>query len=213
MYDFFLFSNITTPYHIARNPPNSLDLFAMALRGVWQLRELAIRYSLEGGSSRGVRAFVEDGLVEFARKNPQIAITTKLEPGHPNVHGKYITGYEKNLSLKNMDKDDVGSRIQYLRDTLGRKTRKHNQMWYVNRDFVSVTGFPVNTREIGLRELPAITKRREQVTEEYGLNKVVYDIGVSGMARVLTKLQDRQAKAKQLALERLPKKDRVLPTE
>lgn len=60
----------------------------MALRGVWQLRELAIRYSM-GGSSQGVREFVENGLVEFARKNPQINITTQIESGHPNVHGKY----------------------------------------------------------------------------------------------------------------------------
>ncbi len=185
----------------------------MALRGVWQLRELAIRYSLEGGSSRGVRAFVEDGLVEFAKKNPQIAITTKLEPGHPNVHGKYLTGYEKNLSLKNMDKGDVAKRIQLLRNTLGRKTRKHNEMWYVERDFVSVTGFPVNTKEVGLRELPADVERREEVTAKYEMSKMVDEIGIAGVAKVLTKLKERQAAAKQAALDRLQKKERVLPTE
>lgn len=61
----------------------------MARRGVWELNELFIRYSLDGGSSRGVREFVEEMLVGFARKNPQINITTKLEPGHPNVLGNY----------------------------------------------------------------------------------------------------------------------------
>lgn len=78
---------------------SALGICTMALRGVWQLRELAIRYSLGGGSSRGVRDFVENGLVDFAKKNPHISITTKLEPGHPTVQGKYRTLYIYSLLL------------------------------------------------------------------------------------------------------------------
>lgn len=63
----------------------------MARRGVWELQELLIKYSLDGGSSRGVREFVETGLVSFAKRNPQISIATRLRAGHPTVEGKYST--------------------------------------------------------------------------------------------------------------------------
>lgn len=61
----------------------------MARRGVWELQELLIKYSLDGGSSCGVREFVEQGLVSFAQRNPQISIATQLRAGHPTVEGKY----------------------------------------------------------------------------------------------------------------------------
>ncbi len=65
------------------------DQVNMARRGVWELRELFVKYSLDGGSSRGVREFVEEKLINFAKKNPQISIETSLRSGHPTVHAKY----------------------------------------------------------------------------------------------------------------------------
>jgi large subunit ribosomal protein L43 len=61
----------------------------MSRHGVWELRELLIRYSPDGGSSRGIRDFVEQDLVRFARSNPQIKITTSFRHSHPFVLGQY----------------------------------------------------------------------------------------------------------------------------
>jgi large subunit ribosomal protein L43 len=61
----------------------------MARRGVWELKELLLRYSRTGGSSRGVREFVEHDLVNFARENPQINIQTSFRNSHPFVVGEY----------------------------------------------------------------------------------------------------------------------------
>ena len=61
----------------------------MARRGVWELRQLLLRYSLDGGSSRGVREYVENDLISFAKKNPQISIQTELKSGHPAVFANY----------------------------------------------------------------------------------------------------------------------------
>ena len=49
----------------------------MAKRGVWALRELTLHYCKNGGSSRGVRHFIETGLADFARQNPQIQCRTQ----------------------------------------------------------------------------------------------------------------------------------------
>jgi hypothetical protein len=61
----------------------------MARRGVWELQEILLRYSRTGGSSRGVREFVEHDLVGFARDNPQIKIETSFRNSHPFVVGSY----------------------------------------------------------------------------------------------------------------------------
>jgi large subunit ribosomal protein L43 len=63
----------------------------MARRGVFELNELVLKYSVDGGSSRGVREFVEHNLVEFARKNPHITIRTIFNNGHPFIVGRYGT--------------------------------------------------------------------------------------------------------------------------
>lgn len=50
---------------------------------------MLLRYCATGGSSRGVREYVETGLVPFAERNPQIEIRTEIKSGHPCVYGDY----------------------------------------------------------------------------------------------------------------------------
>lgn len=61
----------------------------MARNGVWELRNVLLRYCATGGSSRGVREYVEDGLAQFAKKNPQIEFSTQIKSGHPCVFAEY----------------------------------------------------------------------------------------------------------------------------
>jgi len=61
--------------------------------------------------------------------------------------------------------------------------------------------------------LPADVAVREQRRRDHGLQKTIDEIGVAGVARVVTKLQERQRAAMEAALAKLPRKERVLPTE
>lgn len=61
----------------------------MARNGIWELREVLLRYCASSGSSRGVREFVEHDLISFAAKNSQIQFQTKIQGGHPCVYAKY----------------------------------------------------------------------------------------------------------------------------
>ncbi|KAK1566025.1 hypothetical protein QYE76_037643 [Lolium multiflorum] len=68
----------------------------MALRGVWQLQKLVVNYCDWGGSSRGIRAFMESHLPALKEKNPQLEVVTQLIRGqHPNLKGIYKNHNER----------------------------------------------------------------------------------------------------------------------
>uniref|UniRef100_A0A0E0CWZ3 Large ribosomal subunit protein mL43 n=1 Tax=Oryza meridionalis TaxID=40149 RepID=A0A0E0CWZ3_9ORYZ len=84
----------------------------MALRGVWQLQKLVVNYCDWGGSSRGIRAFMEAHLPAFKEKNPHLEVVTELVRGqHPNLKGIYTP-------------EDILLQATRLRNSLGRKVVK-----------------------------------------------------------------------------------------
>ena len=89
----------------------------MCTRGVWQCRALMLQYCNHGGSSAGIRGFVERMLVPFAEANPQmsIAISHKVNR-HPIAKAFYAKDPPKALSLKNLSAEQVAMRIGFLRD-------------------------------------------------------------------------------------------------
>mmetsp|Transcript_18709 Transcript_18709/g.52012 ORF Transcript_18709/g.52012 Transcript_18709/m.52012 type:complete len:131 (-) Transcript_18709:369-761(-) len=90
----------------------------MCSRGVWQMRKLLIKYCDYGGSSAGVREWIQTQLTPFAKANPHLEIIASRSPGrHPRVQARYMADGDKSLSLKNLSWKQVSMRIQLLRDS------------------------------------------------------------------------------------------------
>ena len=75
----------------------------MATRGVFQCRQLTLRYCEHGGSSRAVREYLASGrLLEWAAERPTVNIRVKVRNGrHPNLQAEYLTTAVSNKSAMN----------------------------------------------------------------------------------------------------------------
>ncbi|KAL4588257.1 hypothetical protein LXL04_001140 [Taraxacum kok-saghyz] len=100
-------------------------LWQMSQRGVWQLQKLTVSYCNWGGSSRGIRGFMESQLQAFKESNPQLEVVTELNRGqHPFLKGAYKNKNERVVSVMNMTPEDVLACATRLRNSLGRKVVK-----------------------------------------------------------------------------------------
>ncbi|XP_057832627.1 large ribosomal subunit protein mL43 [Cryptomeria japonica] len=97
----------------------------MALNGLWQLKKLVVRYCDWGGSSRGMREFIESQLPTFKQQNPQLEVVPLLKRGkHPHLRGYYRDKTVRIDCVKNMDPEDILLRAMRFRNALGAEVRK-----------------------------------------------------------------------------------------
>jgi large subunit ribosomal protein L43 len=117
-------------------------LESMSRNGIQQLRSLTLLYCKQGGSSRGVREFLEEGLTAFAKANPSVLVSAKLRPGrHPVLRGEYVNGFEKVVPLRNADPETVKLQIERARAQSGH-VAKENHHCRVFTHHPSIQGLP-----------------------------------------------------------------------
>ena len=75
----------------------------MATRGVFQCKQLTLRYCEHGGSSRAVRDYLASGrLLEWASERPTVNVKVLVRNGkHPNLQAEYLTQSVSNKSAMN----------------------------------------------------------------------------------------------------------------
>ncbi len=99
----------------------------MSIRGVRQLKELIIRYSDRDGSSEGIRHWMHQQLVNFAKTNPTLTVRTVLKRNkHPTLTGVYLNGNSKTICVRSEDTKEIDDRVLFLRNQCGRKVCRNS---------------------------------------------------------------------------------------
>lgn len=97
----------------------------MALNGIWQLKKLVVRYCDWGGSSRGMREFIQSHLPSFEKSNPQVEVVIEMMRGKlPHLRGYYRCPTVRMVDSRNVDPKDILLQAIRLRNALGLKVTK-----------------------------------------------------------------------------------------
>ncbi|KAI9912291.1 hypothetical protein PsorP6_008990 [Peronosclerospora sorghi] len=118
-----------------------LNRTKMATNGVWQLKQVTIRYCQHGGSSRYVRQLLRDQrFLKFVEDNPQVQFETKIKGAHhPILIGDYVKNQRKVSDIKNQDipfimkQVRLNRRLERLRNSSGRKMTRIKKPVYSKR--------------------------------------------------------------------------------
>jgi|EP01083_Nonionella_stella_P003331 large subunit ribosomal protein L43 len=100
----------------------------MATRGIKQLKALQIVYCEHGGSSSNIRQYLSSPtskIVSFCTNNPTVQVSTKLRNGkHPYIKAEYVSGFSKQVCIKNEELDRIQKVVHMLNNSSGRKITK-----------------------------------------------------------------------------------------
>lgn len=124
----------------------------MATRGVKQLQKLQIFFCEHGGSSNAIREYIKSGrIVTFASENPTVEVAARLRNGkHPYVKAEYLTGFSKQVCVKNEPIERIEKVVTMLNNSSGRKLTKIGSP--IKTDTPSVQGVWTPMLEIAQRE-------------------------------------------------------------
>jgi len=114
----------------------------MAKRGIFQLKELRLFYSVLGGSSQGARELLEKtSLKQWINKNPQLRFVTEASRAltkHPYLRGTYLNKKAKVICIKNQKPNDIVKEMDFLRNQWGERPKTFRKR--VHSPFKSIQG-------------------------------------------------------------------------
>lgn len=101
----------------------------MVSRGVAQLKNIRLYFCDYGGSSAGVRSFLQsDGLVNFINQNEHVYLEIYMRRNHhPYISSTYINGYVKDQPLRNYENEQILEAFKKVNREFGRKAIEHNR--------------------------------------------------------------------------------------
>ncbi|XP_060795964.1 39S ribosomal protein L43, mitochondrial [Neoarius graeffei] len=89
-------------------------------RYVCQLKRVSFIFSKNGQSSLGVREFIEDGVVDFAKKNPGIVVYVSPQSCRiPKIVAEYLNGNVKQELVTNKTSQQIAELITKMANQSG----------------------------------------------------------------------------------------------
>ncbi|XP_070539914.1 large ribosomal subunit protein mL43-like [Ptychodera flava] len=90
-------------------------------RYICQLKRITFQFCKHSGQSRGVRDYIENDLVDFARKNPGVVVYVQPHQKYaqPTLVAEYLNGNLRKVEALKMSKDEIKTKVELLRAQSG----------------------------------------------------------------------------------------------
>ncbi|XP_044745352.1 39S ribosomal protein L43, mitochondrial [Coccinella septempunctata] len=162
---------------------NSLLLKASFLRNpsqngvgryVCQLQRVVLKFCKNHGASRGLREFIEEDLVDFAKTNPGVVVYLKPRRHRgPVIKAEYLNGQTQWLSCRNFTKDEINKWLNLFKTQQGDKEGiRLRKLWHTEVPSIQGPWTPYTFRPPSLNvvEYPnenlSAAKEEKSATEE-----------------------------------------------
>ncbi|XP_033153988.1 39S ribosomal protein L43, mitochondrial [Drosophila mauritiana] len=101
-------------------------------RYVCQLQRITLKFCKNNGSSRGMRDFIENHLLDFAKENPGIVVYVKPRRHRtPVLVGEYLNGEREWMSCRNSTQEEISKWIDLLKTQNGSSSSlRLRKMWH-----------------------------------------------------------------------------------
>ncbi|XP_049317945.1 39S ribosomal protein L43, mitochondrial [Bactrocera dorsalis] len=146
-------------------------------RYVCQLQRVTLKFCKNHGSSRGMREFIENHLVDFAKENPGVVVYVKPRRHRgPVLVGEYLNGDREWLNCRNANKDDISKWLQLLKTQNGSSSSlRLRKMWHT--DVPSIQGpwtpFTLRAPEANVATYPNADASRPLDVEQSATDKLI----------------------------------------
>ncbi|XP_057306773.1 39S ribosomal protein L43, mitochondrial-like isoform X2 [Hydractinia symbiolongicarpus] len=135
-------------------------------RYICQLKRLTFNFCSKGGSSRGLRHFLDFEVNFFISKNPQVSVYIRERNGqHPRLVANYLNGKDRIITIPNHDTLAIWEWLERLRNESGRQWRSERlyQPWITDSPSIQGTWTPfLNKPPLNVNELSYLTEDKKE---------------------------------------------------
>ena len=108
-------------------------------RFIPQLARITIKFCKESGASQGVRSFIEQDIVQFAKDNPSVVVYLKPRRRKtPVLVAEYLNGERHWQKLHCFTCDEVSAWLDFYRLHSGREFQEQYKMTYTDNPSIQV---------------------------------------------------------------------------
>lgn len=109
-------------------------------RYVCQLQRVTLKFCKNRGASRGVREFLENDLIDYARENPGVVVYVKPRRHRgPVIKAEYLSGEVQWIPVSNYTREDIVKWMELLRTQFhDGPAMRYRKLWYT--EFPSIQG-------------------------------------------------------------------------
>lgn len=127
-------------------------------RYVCQLQRLTFQFNKTSMGSHGVRDYVEQDIVDFAKKHPQIVlyVTPHKKYSEPKIVAEFLNGTVRKIPLLNKAREDIQSEVELLKNQSGRDIIKMRKWWHTDNPSIQGMWHPFTNKstDLNLVEFP-----------------------------------------------------------